>query len=104
MTMRSRRADYRQLYEARLPRSVINTLHRPAIISGHSPEYIRHERLRITVVQREPARLYLHHDPVAGQKHVVGRGQGETVQQRLIGGDCLGSFQTLAVAAAKNVG
>jgi hypothetical protein len=45
-------------------------------------EDARHERLRVSIVKWEPARLHLHHDPVAGQEHVIRRWQRETVRQR----------------------
>src|SRR5947207_11715543 len=34
---------------------------------------VRHERLRIAVVEWEQARLHLHHDPVARQEHMIDR-------------------------------
>jgi hypothetical protein len=38
--------------------------------------------LRITVIQREPTGLNLHHDPVTRQKNVIRRGQSEFVSER----------------------
>src|SRR5437763_16657607 len=72
----------RQLDETALLRGVIDTLRRLAVIARFGPEDIRDERLRITVVKREPARLDLHHDSVPRPKNMIGRRQGETVQQR----------------------
>ena len=48
------------------------------VVGWLRPENVRHERLRISIVQREPARLDLHHDSVPGQKHVVRRRQRES--------------------------
>jgi hypothetical protein len=61
----SRRRDQRELNEARLSRSVINPLHRFLVIRRFGPEYTWHEGLWIAVVEREPARLDLHHNSVA---------------------------------------
>src|SRR2546427_77077 len=45
------------------------------VVARFGPEDILHERLRIAVVEGEPARLHLHHHPVPGQKDVVRRRQ-----------------------------
>src|SRR5205807_3917454 len=59
--------------------------------------------LGVSIVKREPARLYLHHYAVSGQKDMVCCRQGKAVQQRFIGGNRLGIFQALAVTAPKNI-
>ena len=63
--------DNRQLDKARLVRRVIDTLRRFLIIVRHGPEDVRHERLRVAIVKREPARLDLDHDPVPRQEDMV---------------------------------
>ena len=78
-----------QLDEARPAGRMVDALHRFPVVAGLRPEDVRHERLRIAIVEREPARLDLHHDPVAGQEHVVRRRQREPVEQRRVGGDGL---------------
>ena len=83
---------------------MIYALRRLAVIPRLGPENIRHECLRIAVVERKPARLDLHHDAMARQEDVIRRGQGEAIEQRLVGGDGLGGFEALAIAAAENVG
>src|SRR5260370_33252147 len=97
-------ADHRQFYEAFLPWRVVDALRSLSKIPRFSPENRWHEGLWVAVVQGKPARLYLDHDPVAGQKDMVRRRQSETVEQRLVGCNGLGRFQALAIAAAKNVG
>jgi len=74
------------------------------IILGFGPEDIWDEGLWIAVVEREPAGLHLNHNAVAGQKNVVCGWQGELVEEGLAGGDWLGVFEALAVAAAEDVG
>ena len=54
-----------------------------AIIPWLRPEDVRDKGLRVAIVEREPAGLYLHHDAVAGQKDVVGGWQIELVEERL---------------------
>ncbi len=75
-----------------------------AIVGGLGPENVGDERLRIAVVKREPARLDLHHDAVAGQEDVIRGGQREAIEKRLVWHECFGSFKTFAVAPAENIG
>jgi hypothetical protein len=42
------------------------------VIRGLGKEDVGHKGLRVAIVEREPARLDLHHDPVAGQEYMVG--------------------------------
>jgi len=70
-------------------------------IVGGLPKDVGHKRLWITVVEREPAGLDLHHDAVAGQEDVVCGGKSEAIEQRLVGRDGLGCFEAFAVAARK---
>src|SRR5947208_4317858 len=79
-----------QFDEACLAGGVIDALRGPAIILRVGPEDAGDESLRIAVVEREPARLDLHHHAVAWQEHVVRRGQREAIEQRLISRDRLG--------------
>ena len=85
----SGRRHHRQLDEARLAGRVIDPLRRLAVVRRLRAEDVRHEGLRIAIVEREPARLHLHHDAVARQEDVVRRRQREAVRQRLVGGDRL---------------
>src|SRR5262249_5111585 len=55
----------RKLDGTRLPRRVIHPPCRLPIIIQLGPEDVRDEGLRIPVVEREPARLYLYHDAVS---------------------------------------
>ena len=80
-----RARDQRQFDEARLPGRVVNPLYGFSVILRLGPEDVGDEGLRIAVVQGEPTRLDLHHDPVARQEDMVRRGQGEAVQQRCVG-------------------
>jgi len=96
--------DERELDEAGLAGSVVDVLGGFAVVAGLGPENVGDERLRIAVVKWEPARLDLHHDPVAGQEDVVRGRQVELVEQRLVGGDGLRRLKALAIAAPENVG
>src|ERR1035437_8286087 len=80
-----------------------DALHRLLVVPRLGPKNIRHKRLWIAVIQRKPARLNLHHDPVPGQKNMVRRRQHEAVEQSLVGRDRLRSLQALRVTPAKNV-
>jgi hypothetical protein len=99
-----RRRDQRQLNITLLTWSVVNPLHRFLVIGGLGPKDVRYKCLRIAIVEREPARLYLHHDAVTGEEDVVCRRQSELIKQRLIGRDRFGVGQALAIAAAKDIG
>src|SRR6185312_3655023 len=70
---------HRQLDVAGLPGRVVNALRGLDVVRRLGEEDVRHVGLRIAVVEREPARLHLHHDAVAGAEHVVCRGQLEAV-------------------------
>src|SRR5450759_5007805 len=81
---RSRRRHERELDEARLVRSMVDALNGFPVIPRLRPEDVRHERLWIAVVEREPGRLHLHHDPVTRKEDVVRRGKSEAVRQRFV--------------------
>src|SRR5438552_7611810 len=63
--------DNRQLDKARLVRRVIDTLRCFLIIVRHGPADVRHEGLRVAIVNREPARRDWDHDPVTRQEDMV---------------------------------
>src|SRR5258708_26124496 len=96
--------DDGKLDEARLSRRMVDLLLRLAIILRLGPEDVRNKGLRIAVVEREPAGLHLHHDAVAGQENVVCRWQIEAVEEGLPRCDWLRIFETLAIAAAEDIG
>src|SRR5687768_847115 len=70
-----------------------------AIIRRLRVEDVRHERLRIAVVQREQCRLDLHHDPMSRLKDVVHVRQLEADLYRLVRRDRARVLEALAVAA-----
>src|SRR5258708_27741489 len=94
----------RQLEEACLAGRMINTLRGFLGVCRLRPKNVRDERLRIPVVQREPAGLYLHHDPMPGKEDMIRGRQRIVVEQGLVGRDRLRLLQTLAVASAEDVG
>jgi len=94
------RIHQRQFNETRLPRSVVDPLYRFAVIPRLGPKDIRHKRLRISIVEREPARLHLNHHAVTREKDVVRRGQREAVQQRLVGFDRLAALHLAVLVSA----
>src|SRR3979409_2091641 len=83
----------RHLNKARLSRRAIDPLRGLAIVCRLGPEDVLDERLGISIVKREPARLDLNHDPVARQKYVVGCRQGPAIQQGLVSRDRFGRLQ-----------
>src|SRR5260370_39418758 len=97
-------SDGRQLDEGGLARGMGDTLCCFAIVAGLRPQNVGHESLGIAVVQREPARLNLHHDAVAGQERVICRGQREAIDQRFVWCQSFGRVKALAVTATENVG
>ena len=74
------------------------------VVLGLGPENTGDEGLGITVVEREPAGLYLDHDAVAGKENVIGVGKREAVKERLVTCDWSGSLKAFAVATAENIG
>src|SRR4051812_10351149 len=73
------------------------------VIASFCPKDVFDERLRVAVVEREPARLDLDHDPMTGQKDMVGGWQREIVQERRVGSDRFRELEALAITAAENV-
>lgn len=55
------------------------------IILGFGIKNVWHKLLRVTVIQREPGRLDLHHNTVALGKHMVHCWQREMIMLRGIG-------------------
>src|SRR3984885_8418772 len=53
------------------------------IVGRFGEENIGHEGLGVAVVEREPTRLHLHHDPVTGQEYMVGMRQLQRVADDL---------------------
>src|SRR5580704_536443 len=90
--------DQRKFDEAAVSGAMVYALSGLAIIGRLGPEDVGHEGLRVAVVEREPARLDLHHDAMAGQEDVVGVGEIEAIEKRFVGGDGFGSFKAFAVA------
>src|SRR6266704_1531073 len=66
-----RRGNQRQLNKTRLSCTMVNPLRRLAVLARPGPENTWQKGLRITVVEREPARLDLHHDGVAREKNMI---------------------------------
>src|SRR6266567_8314031 len=65
--------DDRQLDKCGLAKGVIDALGGFAIVGGLGPENVGNESLGIVVVQRNPARLDLHHAPLAPPEHMLCR-------------------------------
>src|ERR1700674_3080252 len=95
--------DDRQLNESCLDWCMVDALDGFAKVARLGPKDVGNESLRIAVVQREPGRLDLDHDAVAGEEDVVCRGKREAVKERLVRRDGLGHFKTLAIAAAEDI-
>jgi len=96
--------DQWEFDEGGLAGGVVDALGGFAKIGGLGPKGVRDESLRIAIVEREPGGLDLHHDAVAGQKNVIGGGEREAVEERLVWREGFRRFETFAVVAAKNVG
>src|SRR5215467_4790076 len=93
----------RQFDEAYVPGLAEDSMFGLSEIARLGPENVRHERLRVAVVEREPAGLNLHHDPVPRQEDVVRRRQRERILQRRVRRNRLRIVEALAVATAKDV-
>src|SRR5579872_678325 len=95
--------DHRQIDEARGPAGVEHLLGRLLIISGSCEEYVLYIGLGVAVVEREPARLHLHHEAVARQEDVIHLWERKAVQLDLARRYGARMTQALAVAAAKDI-
>src|SRR5947208_4694234 len=92
------------LYKALLAGTcVIDPLRRFLIILGFGEKDVRYKGLRVSVIERKPTRLYLHHDAMARQENVVRVWESPLVKQRLVRLDGLWRFIPLTVSAAKDV-
>ena len=63
----------RQPDRARQIARTINSLRRFRVVGWFREEDIIDEGLRVPVIKREPGRLNLDHNPMAGQEDVIGR-------------------------------
>src|SRR5688500_16021721 len=88
----------RQFDEAGLLRREPDALRCRTIVAWLRFSDILDERLRIAVVQREPARLNLHHQPVSGKKRVIRLGHTHAIRRNLSGLDRFRRLETLAIA------
>src|SRR5882762_10324678 len=93
-------SDHRQIDEARRAPRMEDPLRGLAVVAGFGKKNVRHVGLWVAVVEREPARLDLHHDAVARQKHMVHVRQCELVALHLTRRNGTGMDQTLAVTSA----
>src|ERR1035441_5058503 len=59
--------------------------------------------LRVSVVEREPTGLNLHHDPMARQEYVVGGRKDKAIPLGLAGRNGGGVVEALAVTASEDV-
>src|SRR5665213_629147 len=67
----SKLRHYRQTDKTCRPRGMPDALRCLLIVAGFGVEDVRHEALRIAVVEREERRLYLHHDAMSALDGVV---------------------------------
>src|SRR5665213_3468170 len=67
----SKLRHYGQTDKARRPRRMPDALRCLLIVAGFRVEDVRHEGLRVAVVEREERRLHLHHDAVAGLAGII---------------------------------
>lgn len=100
----SRLRDQGEFDETRVVWRMVNPLDSSPVLSRLGKKDVGYEGLRVSVVEREPARLDLRHDPVAWPEDVIRRGQGKAVQEWRIGRDGFGVLEALAIATAKNIG
>src|SRR5262249_30173776 len=74
--------NHRQPHSARLLSRAKDGLRRFLIIRRFRVKNIRNVSLRVAIVQWKPARLDLHHDPVARQEHMIDSREHEAVALR----------------------
>src|SRR4029079_4999976 len=97
----SGRHHERDLGEARLARRMVDALGGLPIVLRLRPEDVGHERLGIAVVEREPARLDLHHDPAPAPAHVAPVGHRHTAVVPCTSTRCPGRNTWVAWSRAK---
>src|ERR1700751_2445448 len=90
----------RQLDEARRRAAVKYPLRGLAVVRRAGKEDVVHIGLWVAVVEREPARLNLHHEPVSRQEHVIHVRQCEPIALHYPGGDGTWFRETVPVAPA----
>jgi hypothetical protein len=87
----------RQLDIAGVGGRVVDALLGLLVIAGFGEHHVGYEGLRVAVIEREPCRLHLHHDAVAGPEYVVRGGQIELIRQGRVGLDRLGDGEAFAI-------
>src|SRR5512147_543700 len=93
----------RQNHRARALAIAIDTLHCLPIVRLTRLEYVGHEALRVSVVEREPGTLHLHHDAMPLQEHVIVRVQADDVFHWLVRGNWLRTFEAFAEPAPEDL-
>src|SRR5690242_1982 len=73
-------------------------------ISGFRLVDARYKLLWISIDDRKPRALYLHHDPVSLEKHVIVASQWNFVLGNAVRNDCLRLFKTIPEPRAHNFG
>src|SRR5690242_14503131 len=73
------------------------------IIRGLGEEDVGHVCLGVSIVERKPTGLDLHHYPMAWEEHVVSSRKDKAIALGLAGRDSGGMLETLAVAPPKDV-
>src|SRR5580765_6941237 len=96
-------SDDRHLDEAGPIWCAINALRRLAVVFGLREEDIVDEGLRIAIVEREPARLDLHHDPVTRQEDMIRVRQRETIGLHLVGWNRGGMFNSVPITPTEDI-
>src|SRR5207249_6537904 len=97
------RRYYRQFDKACSAGSSIDPLSRFDVVPRFGEEGVRNEGLRVAIIERKPARLDLHHDPVPGKEHVIRRRQDELVRQRLVGRNRLWCLEAFSITSAEDI-
>src|SRR3546814_11451420 len=84
---------HRQLDITRRLRRMPDPLGRLAVIPGPGEEDVRHEGLRVAVVERAQGRLLPHHQAVTRLDGVVGVGQVISAERR-VGKECVRTWSS----------
>src|SRR5437588_11960824 len=103
--MPSASAAYRgSIHDRKLDKApVIDAVRSSSVVARLRKHDIRHKLLWIPVVQREPARLHLDHDPVTGQENVIRVWQCPLVEERFVGLDRFWIVVPLTISPAKDI-
>src|SRR5438552_1327841 len=102
LTLSPSRND-RKIDEASSAGPVIDPLRRFRVVPRFGEEDVRNEGLRVAIIKWKPARLDLHHYPVAREEHVVRRRQDELVAQRLVRRDRFRCFEAFSIPPAEDI-